>query len=292
MALTFEVVGTIDAKNHATHDLALSRDGLRLFATNLASGRLSVIDTAAMEVVGSVYTGARSHVVALTNDDRQAWVANVGEDNVSIVEVSTLRILGSIATGKGPTGLAFSRDGRFAYVSNQGDKTVAVVDTAAQVVVKHIPVGTNPHFLVLGPDGRIWGCNSGANDVYVIDPVSQDIVGSFQIGPAPQQIAFGYKGLAGPLGLCHCRRLQQGSGARGRCHSPSRVGGDRRGRGAEWDLGQSAGDAIVRRPREVERPPGHRYRHQPGDRHGPGRQEAHPRRRIEVAPRPTPAPLT
>ena len=57
--LTFEVVGTIDAKNHATHDLALSRDGLRLFATNLASGRLSVIDTAAMEVVGSVYTGSR-----------------------------------------------------------------------------------------------------------------------------------------------------------------------------------------------------------------------------------------
>ena len=197
--LTFEVVGTIDAKNHATHDLALSRDGLRLFATNLASGRLSVIDTTAMEVVGSIYTGARSHVVALTNDDRQAWVANVGEDNVSIVEVSTLRILGSIATGKGPTGLAFSRDGRFAYVSNQGDKTVAVVDTAAQIVVKHVPVGTNPHFLVLGPDGRIWGCNSGANDVYVIDTVSQDIVGSFQIGPAPQQIAFGYKGLAGPL---------------------------------------------------------------------------------------------
>ena len=100
-ALTFEVVGTIDAKNHATHDLALSRDGRRLFATNLASGRLSVIDTAAMEVVGSVYTGARSHVVALTNDDRQAWVANVGEDNVSIVEVSTLRILRKHRDGQG-----------------------------------------------------------------------------------------------------------------------------------------------------------------------------------------------
>jgi YVTN family beta-propeller protein len=152
-----------------------------------------------METIASLYTGARAHVVALTNDDRQAWVANIGEDNVSIIDMASLRVVGSIATGKGPTGLAFSRDGRFAYVSNQGDKSVTVVDTVTQAILKRIPVGTNPHFLILGPDGRIWGCNSGANDIYVIDPGTQDMVGSFQVGPAPQQIAFGYKGLTGPL---------------------------------------------------------------------------------------------
>ncbi|MGH7314397.1 MAG: beta-propeller fold lactonase family protein [Candidatus Rokuibacteriota bacterium] len=198
-ARTYAVLGTIDSRYHATHDLALSRDGALLLATNLASGRLSLIDTVAMETIGSVYTGERAHVVAFTNDDRRAWVANIAEDNVSILDVATRRILGTIPTGKGPTGLAFSRDGRFAYVSNQGDKTVAVVDTATHTIVKRIPVGTNPHFLILGPDGRIWGCNTGSNDIYVIDPSTQDIAGSFQVGPAPQQIAFGYKGLQGPL---------------------------------------------------------------------------------------------
>ena len=198
-ATTFQVVATIDPKNYATHDLALSRDGRVLLATNLAPGRLSIIDTTAMETVASVSTGARAHVVAFTNDERHAWVANIAEDNVSIVDVASRRILGTIPTGKGPTGLVFSRDGRFAYVSNQGDKTVAVVDTATHVVLKRIPVGTNPHFLILGPDGRIWGCNTGANDIYVIDPTTQDVVASFQVGPAPQQIAFGYKGLQGPF---------------------------------------------------------------------------------------------
>lgn len=198
-AVTFKVIGTVDAKNESTHDLSLSRDGKWLFATNLASGRLSVIDTDVLETIVSIPTGGRCHVVTLTNDNRHAWVANIADDNVSIVDTVTYRILGTIPVGKGPTGLTFSRDGRFAYVSNQGDKTVAVVDTVTQAVVKRIPVGTNPHFLVLGPDGRIWGCNSGANDIYVIDTASQDIVGSFQIGPAPQQIAFGYKGLTGPL---------------------------------------------------------------------------------------------
>src|SRR6185369_5836818 len=181
---SFQVVGTVDARNHATHDLAVSRDGRWLFATNLASGRLSAINTKAMETVASIATGDRAHVVTLTNDNRQAWVANIGEN--------------TIAVGKGPTGLTFSRDGRFAYVSNQGDKTVEVIDTASHRVLKAIPVGTNPHFLVLGPDGRIWGTNTGGTDIYVIDPATQDKIASINVGPAPQQIAFGFKGLQGP----------------------------------------------------------------------------------------------
>ena len=195
---SFQVIATVDARNHATHDLAVSRDGRWLFATNLASGRLSAINTRALETVASIATGDRAHVVTLTNDNRQAWVANIGDNTISIVDTTTFRILGTIAVGKGPTGLTFSRDGRFAYVSNQGDKTVEVIDTATHRVLKAIPVGTNPHFLVLGPDGRIWGTNTGGTDIYVIDPTTQDKIGSINVGPAPQQIAFGFKGLQGP----------------------------------------------------------------------------------------------
>ncbi len=197
-AVTFRVIGTIDAKNHSTHDLALSRDGRWLFATNLASGRLSVIDTEALETIASIPTGSRCHVVTLTNDNRQAWVANIAEDNLSIVDTATYRILGTIPVGKGPTGLAFSRDGRFAYVSNQGDRSVSVIETASHRVIKAIPVGANPHFLVVGPDGRIWGTNTGGNDIYVIDPTTQEKIASFEVGPTPQQIAFGFKGMQGP----------------------------------------------------------------------------------------------
>jgi YVTN family beta-propeller protein len=180
---SFQVVGTVDARNHATHDLAVSRDGRWLFATNLASGRLSAVNTRTMETVASIATGDRAHVVTLTNDNRQAWVANIGENTISIVDTTTFRILGTIAVGKGPTGLTFSRDGRFAYVSNQGDKTVEVIDTASHRVLKAIPVGTNPHFLVLGPDGRIWGTNTGGTDIYVIDPATQDKVAKGLQGP-------------------------------------------------------------------------------------------------------------
>ncbi len=198
-ATTFQPVGTIPALNHSTHDLAVSRDGRRLYATNLASGRVSVIDTLRRETIASIYTGERCHVVALNNDDSQLWVANIGENTISIVDTTTFRILGTIPVGKGPTGLTFSHDGRFAFVSAQGDKTVGVIDTSTHQVIKTIPVGANPHFLVVSRDGHVWGVNTGQNDVYVLDPESHEKVGTFTVGDKPQQIAFAYKGTAGPL---------------------------------------------------------------------------------------------
>jgi len=195
---SFSVIATVDARNHSTHDLAVTRDGRWLFATNLASGRLSVIDTDVLETVASIPTGARTHVVTLTNDDSYAWVANVGENTISIVSASSYRILGTIPVAAGPTGLTFSRDGRFAYVSSQGERVVQVIDTSNHTILKNIPVGDNPHFLVLGPDGRIWGTNTGRNDIYVIDPVTNEKVATFEVGAGPQQIAFGYRGLQGP----------------------------------------------------------------------------------------------
>ncbi len=198
-ANTYQPITTIPAKNHSTHDLAVTRDGRRLFATNLASGRISVIDTDRKETIASIYTGERSHVVTLTNDNTQVWVANIGENTISIVDTVTFRILGTIPVPKGPTGLAFSHDGKYAFVSSQGEKTVGVIDTATHQVIKTIPVGANPHFLVVNRAGYIWGVNTGENDVYVLDPETHEKVGTFVVGDKPQQIAFGYKGTTGPL---------------------------------------------------------------------------------------------
>lgn len=198
-ANTYQPITTIPAMNHSTHDLAVTRDGRRLFATNLASGRISVIDTDRKETIASIYTGERSHVVALTNDNSQVWVANIGENTISIVDTVTFRILGTIPVPKGPTGLTFSHDGKYAFVSSQGEKTVGVIDTATHQVIKTIPVGANPHFLVVNRAGYIWGVNTGENDVYVLDPETHEKVGTFVVGDKPQQIAFGYKGTTGPL---------------------------------------------------------------------------------------------
>ena len=195
---TYQVLGEIDTLKHAPHDLALTRDGKQLWATNLASGRVSVINTDSMETFASIYTGKRSHVVTLTNNNKHAWVANIDENTISIIDTKIHRILGTIPVPGGPMGIAFSRDGKLAYVSTK-EKNVKVIDTMAHRVIKSIPVGPNPHFLVLGPDGRIWGTNTGRNDIFIIDSETNEVSNQIEVGPGPQQIAFGFKGTTGPL---------------------------------------------------------------------------------------------
>lgn len=194
---TYQVIGDIETLNYGAHDLALSRDGRQLWVTNLANGRVSVIDTESRKTIASIYTGTRAHVVALTNNNKHAWVANISDNTISIIDTTIFRILGTIPVGKGPMGIAFSRDGKFAYVSSQ-DKMVNIIDTSAHQVIKQVPVGPNPHFLTLGPDGNIWGTNTGSNDIYVIDTTTNEIAKTIEVGPAPQQIAFALKGTAGP----------------------------------------------------------------------------------------------
>src|ERR671937_304108 len=48
---------TIDAQGEDTHDLFLAPDGRRLFATNMGSGTVTVIDTSTQQVVGNIPTG-------------------------------------------------------------------------------------------------------------------------------------------------------------------------------------------------------------------------------------------
>jgi len=39
---------------------------------------------------------------------------------------------------------------------------------------------------------------SEGDDIYVIDPATQEIAGTLEVGAKPQQIAFGFKGMQGP----------------------------------------------------------------------------------------------
>jgi YVTN family beta-propeller protein len=59
-------------------DLAISRDGRRLFVVDQFNYRLVTIDVAQRKVVQSVRVGRNPFAVALSPDERFAWVSNVG----------------------------------------------------------------------------------------------------------------------------------------------------------------------------------------------------------------------
>lgn len=199
-AAALRVVGTVELGTPGTHDLALTRDGKTLYATGLATGMLSVIDTAQGKILTTIFTGRRCHSVALTNDERHIWVVNIGENNVSIVDTKSHRILGTIPVGREPGHIRFNKDGQFAYVTLQEEGAVEVIEVATHRSVTKIPVGQRPHYLLPSPDGRyMWGGATGENFVYVIDTTGNRVVGRMQVGSTPQHLAFAFRGMIGPL---------------------------------------------------------------------------------------------
>jgi YVTN family beta-propeller protein len=199
-AATLALMKTITLDLKGAHDLALTRDGRTLFASNLLSGALVVIDTATFETIATIPTGNRCHSLALTNDERQLWIVNIKDNNVSILDVTRLRILGTIPVGKLPGHIRFSKDGRYAYVTSQEEALVTVVDTSNHKVIKTIPVGKLPHYIIPSPDGRyLWGGSTGGTEVYVIDTTTNERVETIEVGSKPQHIGFGVRGMFGPF---------------------------------------------------------------------------------------------
>ena len=199
-ARAMRVVGTVEVGTPGTHDLALTRDGKTLFASGLATGILSVIDTVEAKVVASVYTGHRCHSLALTNDERQIWVVNIGDNNISIVDTQSLRVLGTIPVGRTPGHIRFSKDGQYAYVTLQAEDSVEVIEVGTHRSLAKVPAGKTPHFLLPSPDGRyLWGGGTGGDDIYVIEVATNRRVGTLRVGAKPQHLAFAFRGMLGPL---------------------------------------------------------------------------------------------
>jgi YVTN family beta-propeller protein len=80
---TTTVAGTIDLNTGGFEDtfagdLALSRDGRRLFVVDQFNYRLVTVDLESRKVVQSVRVGRNPFAVALSPDEKLAWVSNVG----------------------------------------------------------------------------------------------------------------------------------------------------------------------------------------------------------------------
>jgi len=175
--------------------LAISSDGLTLYAAENRGDALAVIDLATASVE-SVPVGAceeqgtpvqyppsapqcQPYGVTLSADGSTAYVSNWGEHSVTPISTRTRAALGKIEVGTHPNALATNpKLARHQIVVANGDSdTLSVIDTASNTVVQTInlapypnaPEGSNPNALAIAPDGNtLYVANAGNNDVDVV----------------------------------------------------------------------------------------------------------------------------
>ncbi len=103
----------------------------------VASGSVSVLDTATGTTLAVIKTGLHPNKVLKSSDGRFVYVANGNDDNVSVINTLTDKVSETVSVrlnqernpyfGDSPNGLALSADGKRLFVSNGMDNALAVV---------------------------------------------------------------------------------------------------------------------------------------------------------------------
>lgn len=133
-------------------NLALSRDGSRLFITAQGSDTLLVVDTREGRVVEEFPVGRRPHSVILDAEENTAYVSNEYSNTVTAVELSSGHTR-EYETGYGPTGLALGGYDGPLYVTNWFGDDISVIDPENGVEIARLAAGNNPVKVVTTPDG-------------------------------------------------------------------------------------------------------------------------------------------
>ena len=124
----FKVVARWKAEEHP-NEMALSRDGARLFVANANRNSVSVLDTktgATLEtLVAELRPGAEPgntpNSLALSPDDQRLFVANANINTVAVFDLAApgaARSLGFIPVGWYPTSVRVAADGKHLLVAN------------------------------------------------------------------------------------------------------------------------------------------------------------------------------
>jgi len=183
---------------------------VRVYVSNERSGDISVIDTAANQVVATIPVGKRPRGIHVSRDGRTVYVALSGSpiagpnvrdedlppadkkaDGIAAVDVASGRFVEKIASGSDPEQFGVSADDRYLYVSNEAEARATIVDLPARKIIGTVKVGTEPEGVTISPDGRlVYVTSETSNDVHVIDTATRTIVAHFKTAQRPRSIGF------------------------------------------------------------------------------------------------------
>lgn len=144
--------------------VAFSADGSRLYVSNWASQSVSVIDTEAMRVIGSIAVGPNPNALELAPDGR-LFVACANDNSVLVVNTKTRRVVEHISTaltprspeGSTPNAMALDSARKLLYVADADNNDVAVIaikEPGHSRVLGFLPTGWYPSALALVGGGR------------------------------------------------------------------------------------------------------------------------------------------
>jgi DNA-binding beta-propeller fold protein YncE len=208
---TRRVESALGTGQDKTHLVWVSRDGLKVVASNAGSATMSVFDRtvqtpvmvpgapaapAAYTAPGWAHTliavGKAAEGFDVSPDEREVWVGNA-DGTLSIIDLKAERVEATIAPDvRGANRLKFTPDGRLILVTTHTGKDLVVIDAHTRQVVKRVPIEQRgASGIQIQPDGnRAFVACPRDHYVAVVDLHRLAVVGKIDAGREPDGLAW------------------------------------------------------------------------------------------------------
>lgn len=209
------------------HEAATGPDGRTVVVCNYGQqepgGTLTVIDTAAGEVVRQIELGRREaqepgegksgryqrflrpHGIAFLPDGDRVVVTTEMQRRLLVVDVRRGTVLAAIPTAANISHMvALGGGATRAYVANIGGGSVSIVDLEKGELVKVVETGAGAEGIAVHPARpEVWVANRSADTLSVIDAESLEEVAELPCGKFPIRVAFTPDGARALVSCAH-----------------------------------------------------------------------------------------
>jgi DNA-binding beta-propeller fold protein YncE len=200
---TGRVVRALDVGLHGPHQLAVSADRSRAYATSPGSDHVSAFDLHKWARAGDVEVGKGAEGLALSADGRWLWVTHPASRSVSLIDTRSLDMVQMVRTREAPARVAVSPDGKTVVVTEPTGGELAVYEARSLRRIKRINFcqakvrldtpgpRPGPMAAAFSPDGKLVYCTVPvSNAVAIVDLERGEVTGKFSAGITPYGIVF------------------------------------------------------------------------------------------------------
>ena len=184
---------TFATDQDGTHMVLAARDGATLYASNIGSSSISVIERGARDqwtqMLISVGTGPEA--LDLSPDGRELWTAHSRDGGVSIIDTATKRVIATLPLAtKRSNRLKFTPNGQLVLISDLGAGELVVVEARTRTQKVRLPIGRFATGILIPSDDRAYVALSGDNEIAVVDLATLRVTKKIATGKSPDGMAW------------------------------------------------------------------------------------------------------
>ena len=182
-------------------DTAVDPDSKFYYVSVQAAGRVAVVDAETLTEVNSIKTPGPTDAIMFEPKNHMVYVTHDDGEDVWVIDPVSAKVVATVAIPGAPEFMVYDDKADRIYLNIKTKDVVAVIDPSSNKVVAQWPTApaVQPHGLAFDAENHRVFAAGGNGKLVVIDTKSGLSVGSVDIVPKVDQIAFDSVG-----GLVYC----------------------------------------------------------------------------------------